>query len=145
MKHHNNHKNVKVRKRRIQFSPEDTPGVICIERRMQNETTVVTGTLKIGYNEEPLEACISRALKEAAVEIRAAGGVVGQIKAAITVTSEEILALVDGDAIENETSRSFARVSIAATMVFAGVQNEAENIIRIALAKVRSKVREQKN
>ena len=125
----------------IKFSPEDTPGVICIERRVQNDAILISGTLKLGYNSRQLDIWVDEAIKKAASDAKKRGGVMGQIKAAIMKTSEDVLALVDDDTTENESSRSFSRISIACVILMDDPK-EAENIIRTALADIRAKVRE---
>ena len=127
---------------KVKFSPEDTPGVICIERRMQDDTVLISGTLKLGYNSVELDSWVNEAIKKADLDVKGKGGVMGQIKAALTKTSESVVTLTGDNLIENEAFRAFSRVSVAAVMII-DQPKDAENIIREALASIRAKARAQ--
>ena len=129
-----------VKRKRIKFRPEDTPGVICIERRQQGDAIHIFGTMKIDCNLDEMADWVEQAIKKAAADVKASGGVLGQIKMARTVTNEEVLALFSEDIIDKETSCTFTRISLA-TAMFMENPKDAENIIRNVLADIRTKVR----
>jgi hypothetical protein len=132
------------RNQRIKFSPKDTPGVICIERQIHNEAVVISGSLTIESDEACLDAWIEEEVGIAVGEIKGQGGVVGQIKAALTITSTSVITVTDEKKTAKESPQKYARIMLAAIM-FMVDPKEAENIIRKALAGVRARFREKNN
>ena len=129
-------------KKQIRFRPKDTPGVICIERHTHDESIVVSGSLVIENNAEGLDAWIEEEIEIAAREIRNRGGVVGQIKAALTVTSTSIMTVSDEKAMERESPKDHVRIMLSAIVSMVDPK-EAEDIVRKSLAGIRARLREK--
>jgi len=136
-------KKLVLKERRIKFTPEDTPGVICLDRTIQGDAVVISGTLKLGCDSRKLSTWLEKAVKKAAGDVKTGGGTMGQIKAALSRTKEEVITVTEDNGIETESSRAFSRVSIAA-VIYISDPKTAENIIREALSSVRASARELK-
>jgi len=125
-------------KKVIRFRAKDTPGVIYIERSIHDEAVVISGSLILENDSADLNEWIGEEIAAAAREIRAQGGVVGQIEAALTVTSTKITALSDEKPVEKESPRKDVRIVLAA-IIYKIEPKVAEDIVRKALAGVRAK------
>ena len=130
-------------RQRIRVKAKDTPGVICIERSIHDEAVVISGSLTLEYGASDLHAWITNELEKAAQDIKDKGGIVGHIKAAVSITATEIISVTDEKAMVTQSPRNTARIALAAIM-FAIEPPDAESIIRKALAGVRTKLREEK-
>ena len=127
-------------RQRVRVRAKDTPGVICIERRTHDEAIVISGSLTVDYDNAEIGAWIEQELETAAQGIRDQGGIVGHIKAALSVTATSMISVTDEKAMSKESPLKRARISLAA-IVFKVDPKEAENIIRKSLAGVRSRLR----
>lgn len=131
-------------KQHIGAKAKDTPGIICIERNIHDEAVVISGTLTIEFEDADLNAWIAGELEKAAQAIKTLDGIVGHIKAAVTLTSTDVISVTDEKAMVTEARLKRARIALAA-IVFMIEPKEAENIIRKALAGVRSRLRDEKS
>ena len=120
---------------------KDTPGIICIERNVHDDAIVISGTLTMEYGSADLNAYIAEELEKAAQAVKALDGIVGHIKAAVSVTSTDSVSVTDEKAMLTESPLKSARIALAA-IVFMVAPEDAENIIRKALAGVRARLRE---
>jgi len=128
-------------KKVIKFRPQDTPGVICIERHVQDEAVVISGSLIFKRVTADLDAWIEEEISNAANEVRNRGGVIGQIKTALTATSTSVIKVSDEKPMEKEPLRKEVRIILAA-IIHKLEPKEAEDIIRKALAGFRTHMRE---
>jgi hypothetical protein len=131
MAEHNN-------KRHIKLKPKETLGVICVERHIHDESVVISGSLLAVYRDDDLNSRIEEALENAARDIRICGGILGQIKTAMTVMSTNVITITDEKASTTEPPQKYVRIVLAAIM-FMVDPTEAEEIIRKALAGVRER------
>jgi len=131
-------------KHRVRFKPKETPGVICIERHIHDEAVVISGSLTIEYHDAEVNAWIEEELGTAAGEVKERGGIVGQIKAAVTLTSTSIITVMDDRTAVKEPPQKYARIMLAAIM-FMVSPKEAENIVRNALVGIRTRIRYKKH
>jgi len=132
-----------AREKQANFSPKDTPGVIYVERQTHDDdAVVVSGALAIENSAEDLGAWLEEEIETAAREVRERGGIVGQIKAVLTVTSTSVMSVSDQDALEKESPKKHARIILTAIM-FMIDPKEAENTVRKSLAGVRTRLREK--
>lgn len=122
---------------------KDTPGIICIERNVHDDAIVISGTLTVEYGTADLSVWIAEGLEEAAREVKEKEGIVGHIKAAVTVTSTDSVSVTDDKAMVTHAPQKRARIALAA-IVFMIEPEAAENIIRKALAGVRARLRAEK-
>jgi len=129
-------------KKRIKFSPKDTPGVICIERHIHDEAIVISGLLTIKSDAVELNSWIEDEVGAAVREVKERGGIVGQIKAAVTETSTCVITVTDEKTLVKETPQRQVKIMLAAIM-FMVDPKEAENIVRRALAGVRTRLRQK--
>jgi hypothetical protein len=151
-KHRNNNgciqreqKNVRCdinEKKPIKFRPKETPGVICIERRVQDKTVLISGSLIIENDAAELNALIKEELELAAREIREFGGALGQLEAALTVTTTSVLTVSDEKAMEKDAPQKYSRITISAVVLNIDPK-EAENVVRKSLAGIRTRLREK--
>lgn len=137
-------RNVNYEKKRIEEKAKDTPGIICIERNIHDDAVVISGTLTLEYNAVDINAWIAEELEKAARAVKESDGIVGHIKAAVSVTSTDMLSVTDEKATITDSPQKRARIALAAIM-FMIEPKEAENIIRKALAGVRARLRENKD
>ena len=126
----------------IRVRPKDTPGVICIERHIHDEAIVISGSLTVEFNCTDVNSLIEEELEAAAREVKESGGVLGQIKTALTVTSTSMISVTEEKAMATETMQKYAKIMLAA-IIFMVSPKEAEDILRKALAGVRKRLREE--
>lgn len=134
-------KNNHARKKQIKLFPRETPGMICIERHIHDEAIVISGSLMVENNDVDLCAWIEEELENAARYIKDCGGILGQIKTALTVASTKIISITDDKATEAKQSQKYARIILAA-IIFMLNPREADEIVRKALAGVRARLRQ---
>ena len=125
-------------KKRTKLKPKETPGVICIERHIHDESVVISGSLLAECRDDALNEWIEEALEDAAHDVRKCGGILGQIKTALTVMSTSTITITEGKKAMAEPSRKYAKIILAAIM-FMVDPNEAEDIIRKSLARVHAR------
>ena len=146
--HNHNHKEHKAHnhddgRKLIRARAKDTPGIVCIERNIHDEAIVISGTLTLEYGAVDLKAWIAEELENAAQAIGEKDGIVGHIKAAVTVSATDVISVTDEKAMMTRSPGSRARIALAA-IVFKVEPEEAENIIRKALSGVRARLRSEK-
>ena len=129
-------------KKPIRFNPKETPGVICIERRIQEKTVLISGSLIIENDTAELSALIKEELEIAAREVSELGGAVEQIEAALTVTTTSVMTVSDEKAIEKDAPKKYSRIKLSA-VVLSIDPKEAENVVRKSLAAIRTRLREK--
>ena len=130
------------KKHRVMVRAKDTPGIICIERNIHDEAIVISGTLTLEYGAVDINSWIVEELEKAAHDVKEGNGIIGHIKTAVTVTSTDMISVTDEKAMVTELPRKRARIALAA-IVFHIEPMEAENIIRKALAGVRTRSRQE--
>lgn len=129
-------------KERVKFHPKETPGVICIERHIHDEAIVISGSLTIKCNADEISGWIEEEVGAAVNEVKERGGIIGQIKAAVTETSTSCITVADDKTIIREAPQKQARI-VLATIMFLVDAKEAESIVRKALAGVRTRLRQK--
>ena len=129
-------------KRRIIAKPKDAPGLIYIERHIHDEAIVISGSLVIRYETPELNAWITEELESAASKVKELGGVVGHIKTAVASTSTSMISVTDEKAIVKEPPVRRAKITLA-SIVFLIDPEDAENIVRSALAGIRTRLRNE--
>jgi len=130
-------------KLRIRVKPKETPGMICIERHIHDEAIVISGSLIVEYDSADISAWIEEELGKAAHEVEKCGGILGQIKTNLTVTSSCMISMTEDKEMAKESSPKYARILLAAIMFMVNPK-EAEDVVRQALAGVRTKLRESR-
>jgi hypothetical protein len=120
----------------VRFKAKHTPGVICIERHMHDEAIVISGSLIADYDSSDISVRVEKELELASGEITAKGGIVGHIKASLTVSATSMISVTEDKAMTKESPRKRAQITLAA-IVFNIDPGIAEDIIRKALAAIR--------
>jgi len=128
----------------VEIKAKNRLGLICIERHIHDEAIVISGSLTVEYSDEDLTAWIAEELEKAAREVKARNGIVGHIKTALTITTTEMVSVTDEKAMIAEAPFKRAKITLAAIMFLVEPQ-EAENIVRIALAGIRARLRQKKD
>jgi len=130
--------------KKIKFSPKDTPGVICIERHMQDGAVAISGSLMIKCKTGEISDWIEEEVGRAVAKVNEHGGRVGQIKVTVTETSTSEITVTDDRALVKETPQKQVRIMLAA-VVFEVEPKDAEEFVRRSLAGVRARVRQEEN
>lgn len=138
--HANTHKHRHEEARQAGEKAKDTPGIICLERNIHDGAVVISATLTLEYENEDLTVWISEELEKSARTIKSLDGIVGHIKAAVTTTSMDMISVTEESATQTAAPKKSARIALAA-IVFMVEPEEAENIVRKALAGVRARLR----
>ena len=126
---------------RITARAKDVPGLIYIERRLEDEAIVISGSLIIKTGVAQANETIAEELEAAARKINELGGVVGHIKASVAASSTHMISVTDEKAMVKESPLHKVQITLAA-IVFAVEPEEAENIVRQALSGIRARMKE---
>lgn len=128
-------------KKKIIAKAKDAPGLIYIERQIHDEAIVISGTLTIRYATAELNDWIAEELESAARSINELGGIVGHIKAAVSLSLTNMISVTDEKAAVKESPFRRAKITLAA-IVFLVDPKEAEDIARSALAGIRTRLKQ---
>ena len=131
-------------KKKVRLKAKNTPGVIRIERHIHDDAVVISGSLTVDFINDDLYMFIEQELEAAAREITDSEGVVGHIKAALSVSSTSMISVTDSKAMTKESPYQRAQITLAA-IVFLVDPEIAEGILRKALAAVKSRLRNNDN
>ena len=133
--------NADTGKQTVRIKAKHTPGIICIERHIHDDAVVISGSLIIDFGSVDLCLWLGQELEAAARGIEERGGIVGHIKAALTISSTSMVSVTDAKAMTKEAPRKRARITLAA-IVFMIAPEAAEEICRKALVTVRTRLRD---
>ena len=131
------------RKKQLFSKIKDTPGLIYIERQIQDDAIVISGSLSVRFESADLDACVAECLEVAAREIRERSGIVGHIKTSASTSSTSMISVTDEEAMIKYSPIRRARITLAA-IVFMIDPLDAENIIRKSLSDIRARLRPKK-
>ena len=121
---------------KVRIKGKDVPGVILIERNMHDEAIVVSGSLIVANAGPELQACVAGELEAAAHMVNELGGIIGHIKAAVCVTSMDMISVTEEKAMVKTSRLKEARITLT-VIVFLIEPEEAEDIARKALTAIR--------
>ena len=127
-------------KKHIASKAKNAPGLIVIEREIHDDSIVISGSLTIRFDTQELNDLISEELEAAAQKIKESGGIVGHIKASVSVVSTCMISVTDEKAMAKDPPMRRARITLAA-IVFKIEPVEAENVIRKALSGIRTRTK----
>ena len=114
-------------------------GAICVETHTHDEAVVVSGSLLVDSGAADISTQIAKELEIIAHEVETRGGITGHIKAALTVTSTDMISVTDVKATINESPRKRALLTLT-VIVFGIDRKEARDITGKALESIRSRL-----
>ena len=127
-------------KKKIVARAKDVPGLIYIDRRTQDDAIVISASLTVRSNASDMCARVADALEVAAREVREQGGIVGHIKASVSITSTKVVSVTDEESMVSDSPLLRAQIAVAAILFLLDVK-DAENIIRKSLAGIRARLK----
>ena len=125
-------------KKKITAKIKNAPGMIHIDRQIHDGAIVISASLSLDCGAVDLLKCIAGELETAAHEIKELGGITGHIKASVATESTCMISVTDETAMVKESPMRRTRIRLAA-IVFHTDPDDAENIIRKALAGIRAR------
>ena len=131
-------------KTRLIARTKDAPGLIYIERQIQDEAIVISGSLTIKFESADLNAYIAEKLEIAVREIKEHGGIVGHVKASVSTKSSCMISVTDEKAMMKDSNMRSAKITLAA-ILFKINPVDAENIIRKVLSEIRTRSKTDSN
>ena len=124
-------------RKRIRVKVSESPGLVFVDRQIHDEAITISAAMTIISDDTLLNEHIAGEIETAAREITKRGGIVGHIKASVSTTTTCMITAADETAMIKESPMRRARITLAA-IVFLVDPEEAENIIREALAGIRA-------
>ena len=119
---------------------KSVPGLIYIDRQMHDDAIVISGSLNAIFGDCDVYAIAAQALEAAAREVMERGGIVGHIKASVSKTLVCMISTTGDKASLKESPIRRAKITLAA-IVFVIEPTQAEEIVRNALRKIRSELK----
>ncbi|MCL2125944.1 MAG: hypothetical protein FWH33_08170 [Oscillospiraceae bacterium] len=111
--------------------------MVYIDRQIHDGAITISAALTIVTDDIHLDKRIAAEIESAAREIAAHGGIVGHIKAAVSTTATSMITAADETAMIKDSPMRRSRIVMAA-IVFLVSPQEAEDIIRASLQRIRS-------
>ena len=143
---HNNHNNSvhnhshgSADKKHVRLKVKNIPGLIRIERNIHDEAIVISGELTVNTTADDVNAVVASELENASGEITKLDGIVGHIKASVSIITTGMISVTEDKAMIKEGRGSRVRISIAA-IVFLVEPERAEETVRKALLGIRKQL-----
>ena len=126
----------------IKKNLRNVPGVIIVDRKRHDDAIVISGFLTVISGDHSLSENIAKEMEAAALEITGRGGIIGHIKATSVVTTTKMISITEEEAMIKDAPECRVQITLAA-IVFLVDPEEAGNIIRQALARIRTNAKQR--
>ena len=134
-----NHSHGSTNKKHVRLKVKNIPGLIRIERNIHDEAIVISGELTVNTTADDVNAVVASELENASGEITKLDGIVGHIKASVSIITTGMISVTEDKAMIKEGRGSRVRISIAA-IVFLVEPERAEETVRKALSGIRKQL-----
>ena len=128
-------------KKKIVAKVKGAPGLVYFDRQIHDDAIVISASLTVDSDAGDLHARIAEELEAAAREVKERGGIVGHIKASVSAASTCMISVTDEEAAVKDSPIRRARITLAA-IVFLISPEDAESIVRRALAGIRGRLQD---
>ena len=134
-----NHSHGSADKKRVKIKIKNIPGMIRIERNIHDEAIVISGELTVNAGDVDINAIVASELENASADVTRLDGIVGHIKASVSVKKTGMVSVTEEKAMIKEAQGAVVRIQIAA-IVFLIEPLAAEEAVRKALSGMRKRL-----